>query len=98
MSDDNELTDNFNNPLPGPKKSQEPASKQKIDELYKQLSEPRLVYDRTPMGSVTRQVRSDHDQHILKEIEEIRSRLERRRNNARDDFNRAHDGPNHGWK
>lgn len=69
------------------------VSKQRMEELYGELSEPRLVFERTPMGAITRQVRSEKDAKLLAEIERIRARLDLRRNRVRDDFNRAHDGP-----
>lgn len=75
----------------------EPATQQRIDDLYKQLSQPKLVHEFTPSGSVTREVRTENDLRVLQEIEAIRARLARRRNNASDDFNRAHDGPKGGW-
>ena len=69
-----------------------PASKLRIDDLHKQLSEPRITAEFTPGGDVTRQVRTEHDQAVLKEIEAIRNRLSLRQGAAKQAFNHAKDG------
>lgn len=68
-----------------------PVSKNRIDELHKQLSKPKTTITLTPMGSVTRKEQSQADRAILTEVEEIRKRLELRRNAAKEAFGRAHD-------
>ncbi|MGD9693592.1 MAG: hypothetical protein AB7G17_07205 [Phycisphaerales bacterium] len=98
MKDRGEVSGSFNQASwgsPGPQSggTEGLASKQRMEELYGKLSQPRLVFQRTPMGAITRQVRNEKDAKLLAEIERIRERLDRRRNRARDDFNRAHDGP-----
>lgn len=68
-----------------------PVSKQQINDLHKLLSTPHLKAEFTPMGAVTRQVRTERDQKILGEIEAIRNRLELRRDAAKEAFARARD-------
>ena len=76
-----------------------PVSKMQIDELYKQLSEPKIRPELTPMGPASRQVHREHDQLILAEIEAIRHRLALRRGAAKEAFDRArHEQTRRSWK
>jgi molecular chaperone GrpE (heat shock protein) len=70
-----------------------PVSKEKIADLEKQLSQPVITYQPTPEGgTIRREIRTDNDRRIMAEIADIKARLDKRRHNARDDFNRASDG------
>ncbi len=94
MNDDN-VTDAFNAAAHGQSATPPdgPVSKQMIADLEKQLSEPVVVFEPTPQGeSIRRELRTENDQRIMAEIAEIRARLDKRRGNARDDFNMASDG------
>ncbi|UYV12399.1 MAG: hypothetical protein NCW75_14005 [Phycisphaera sp.] len=66
-----------------------PVNRAQIDELHKQLSQPKPQQTLTPMGSVAREARTQQDHKILKEIEAIRARLEMRRKAAKQAFERA---------
>ena len=68
----------------------QPVTRQQLDDLIKRLSTPRLAADFTPSGSVTRQIRTEQDQATMAQIEAIRRRLESRRNEAKEAFERAH--------
>jgi len=72
------------------------VSRKQMQELAKQLSQPRYQFDLTPKGLAARLIRTDKDKEIVRQIEDIRQRLESRRHQARNAFNRAHDGPNAG--
>lgn len=68
----------------------QPSSTVQIEEMSKTLSTPRIAADFTPQGTQTRQVRTERDQETLRKIEEMRSRLESRRNTAKEAFTRGH--------
>lgn len=67
------------------------VTKERQEALKAQLSEPRLVLEFTPQGSVANDIRTDHDSRVAAEIAYIRSRLDKRRE-LKDRFNTAHDG------
>lgn len=96
MNNDN-VTDAFNAAAHGqsdtPTAPEGPVSKQMITDLERQLSQPFIRYEPTPMGgTIRREIRTENDHRIMAEIAEIRARLDKRRHNAQDDFNKAHDG------
>lgn len=66
-----------------------PVTKQQIDTLHKQLSEPRIALEYTMEGATTRQIRTERDKAILKEIEAIRAKLAARRHAAKEAFQRG---------
>lgn len=91
------VTETFNAAAEGrsvtPPEPTAPVSKQMIADLEKQLSEPRIMHEPTGFGgTIRREIRTENDHRIMDEIAEIRARLDKRRHNALDDFNRAHDG------
>lgn len=98
MDDNMYTTRSFNNnsgnppryPNPAYKPVAQPISRMKIDELHAKLSAPRVTRDITPMGEVSRSMRTEQDMKILAEIEENRRRLETRRDAAKEAFQRAH--------
>lgn len=69
------------------------ASNVQIADLYERLSRPEPQLTLEPMGPAADAVKRKHDESILNKIADMKARLARRRNQARDDFNRAHDGP-----
>lgn len=76
-----------------PTEASGPVSKEMIADLEKQLSQPVITFQPTPEGgTIRREIRTDNDRRIMAEIEEIRARLDKRRHNAQDEFNKAHDG------
>ncbi|MBX3406669.1 MAG: hypothetical protein KF869_07890 [Phycisphaeraceae bacterium] len=76
-----------------PTETSRPVSKEMIADLEKQLSQPVVTFEPTPMGgAIRREIRLESDHRIMAEIADIRARLDERRSNARDGFNKAHDG------
>ena len=78
-------------PKPSVKPVAQPVSKKQVEDLLKMLSRPKLALRHTPKGATTRQLRSNADQKIIREVEAIRDRLERRRSAAKEAFKRGHD-------
>jgi hypothetical protein len=68
------------------------ASRQHAEDLLKQVSAPRYVFNYTPMGVQASEVRSEHDKRLIEEAHAILQRLDRRRQDARDTFNMRVDG------
>jgi hypothetical protein len=68
-----------------------PASKKQMEDLSKQLGQPLMKVEYTPMGTVVREVRTENDQRIMQQMETIRQKLAARRHMSRDDFNKASD-------
>ena len=66
-----------------------PVSQIQIDMLHKTLRTPTLDTNLTPMGTASRQIKTQNDEAILAEIGEIRKRLYLRRDAAQQAFSRA---------
>lgn len=70
-----------------------PVSRAQIQALHKMISTPQIKAEFTPMGARTRQVRTERDEAIIKEIEIRQRQLELRRGAAKQAFTRAHETP-----
>lgn len=66
-----------------------PVSKAEMEALKEQLARPQLRLELTPEGPVIQAVHAEQNQQIIERINHIRDRLAEKRNQARDDFNRA---------
>lgn len=93
MKQSNDPTTEFNGESPGtPHQQLPPVTKERYEELKAQLSEPSLVVEYTPQGTLLNQIRTEHDQKIAAEMAYIQSRLDNRRE-IKDRFHMSHDGP-----
>lgn len=66
-----------------------PASVMQIEALKKKLSQPRLTFDRTPLGTVTNSYDPRRDRKLMQTIREMQAQLKSHQGKAKTDFNRA---------